>query len=130
MTVTITSITFVRYKQLKGGKLIARSIRTITDGIKTTSTGEGSERFLIVDINSKFASGSMMGNFNVAAGRLTMNADKVMPEGYLKRKQFKPVGYTPMARITNINKRKKPLEIKTERSKSVQQGPVKKGRGF
>lgn len=109
--ITIGSVVFVRYKQLKGGKRIPRSVRIIDSGIKTTATGEGFEKLLLVTVDNKFAAGTLMGTFNTKAGTLTMASEGLKPLGYLKNKYFEVAGYTPNARVTNINKRKKEPDL-------------------
>jgi hypothetical protein len=109
--VSIESIVFVRYKQLKGGKKIARSIRIINSGIKTTTTGEGSEKLLLVTVDNKFAAGTLMGTLNTKAGTLIMASEGLKPLGYLKNKYFQVAGYMPHARMSNTNRRKKGLDL-------------------
>lgn len=104
-SIKIQSVTFVRYKQLKGGKMIARSIRTLTTGFKTTVSGDGPGKMLLVEFDGKFASGTMMGTFDTSKGQLLMSSDNCKPEGYLKRKYFQVAGYVPQVNITNVNKR-------------------------
>lgn len=109
--ISIGSIVFVRYKQLKGGKRIPRSTRIISSGIKTTTTGEGSEKLLLVTVDNKFAAGTMMGTLNTKAGTLTMASEGLKPLGYFKNKYFEVAGYTPNARVTNISRRKKEVDL-------------------
>lgn len=109
--VTIDSVVFVRYKQLKGGKRVPRSVRIISSGIKTTTTGEGFEKLLLVTVDNKFAAGTMMGALNTKAGTVTLASEGLKPLGYLKNKYFEVAGYTPNARVTNISKRKKGFDL-------------------
>lgn len=106
--VTIRSVTFVRYKQLKGGKMIARSIKTLTAGFKTVVSGEGPGKMLLVTFDSKFASGTMMGTLDTNKGTMHMASEGVVPEGYFKRRYFQVAGYSVDARRTNLNARRKP----------------------
>jgi len=101
--IIIKSVTFVRYKQLKGGKMIPRSIRTLTRGFKTTVSGEGPGKLLIVEFDGKFASGTMMGTFDTSKGTLHMASENCKPEGYLKKKYFQVAGYVPQVNKTNLN---------------------------
>jgi len=128
-SIKIQSVSFVRHKRLKGGRIIARCIRTLSTGFKTTVEGVGAVKTVLVEFDSKFVSGSMTGHLNTITGQLYMRCEDVVPEGYLKNKRFKLIGYMPQVNMTNVNRRERSLEIKAKRSKSPQQGPVKKGFG-
>lgn len=104
-SIKIKSVTFVRYKQLKGGRKTIRSVRTLTAGFKTTVSGEGPAKMLIVEFDGKFASGTMMGTFDTNKGQLLMSSDNCKPEGYLKKKYFEVAGYVPQVNMTNTSKR-------------------------
>jgi hypothetical protein len=93
-------------KKLKGGRNVRRSHRIIRNA-KTTIEGS----VITVDFDHRWANGQMVGAIDTAKGTLSLNEKSLELKGYLYGRKFELIGYTPVASITNTNRRSTPGKL-------------------
>lgn len=104
MSIRLNDICLVRYKKLKGGRLVIRNRKTLR-GLVVNSSPSGE---LLARFRAKNGTGSLVGKIDRNAGTLSMNLESFVPAGYAKGRNFRVVGYNISANVTNLTGRRKP----------------------
>lgn len=124
-TVNLRSLTLVRYKQLKGGRLVVRSIKNVKVRTMLADASTTEKCLIDIPVKTRLLRTRVKGSLSSNTGILNLDVEDTTTRGYLKR-AFKVVGYDIDARVTNTSSRLKGEQLT---AKAPKQGPLRQYNG-
>jgi len=123
--VRVSNIHLIRWKKLRGGRLVIRALRTIkAHELKHSYSGNQHVKRMVVDFDHKYGAGQMIGVVDKEQGKVNFDAKAFIPEGYLKGRGFKLEGYNLRVNVTNVGRREPP----SLKPRVPTKGPAKRGK--